>query len=305
MWLFVKILAAVAFYGTAIEPRFVARHDEPASIPQLPAAWEGKQIAVFADIQIGMWWANRDAVRRLVDQVVEISPAAVLIAGDFVYDADDSVDSQMMEVLSILQPLLDHKLPLYAVLGNHDYSLMNEGSQKESRVARHVRIALDSAGVRMMDNKVTLLVLPGADSATSPRLYLVGFGDKWAKNDSVISTLARVPKGAPRLVFMHDPDSYAHIPAGEAPLAVAAHTHGMQLGIPYVSDWLWRHKFSDNGAGVAGWIDDYGQPGNRLYVNRGVGFSIIPARVNAPPELTVFTLLRAPLPLAHGERIPD
>jgi predicted MPP superfamily phosphohydrolase len=120
----------------------------------------------------------------------------------------------------------------------------------------------------------------------------VGIGEKWAKNDSSVKALAKVPVGAPRIVFMHDPDSYADIPAGEAPLAMAAHTHGMQIGIPYVSDWLWRNKFSDRGSGVAGWIDDYGEKGNRLYVNRGVGFSIIPARLNAPPELTVFTLTR-------------
>jgi uncharacterized protein len=294
MWLFVKIIAAVAVYGMAVEPRFVVREDEQAPVPQLPAAWEGKQIAVFADLQVGMWWANLDAARRLVDRVVEINPAAVLIAGDFVYDADDSVDPQMIQVLSIIQPLLDHKIPVYAVLGNHDYSLMNEGSKKESYVARHVRVALDRAGVHMMDNQVALLVLPGADSATSPQLYLVGVGEKWAKADSIVSTLARVPQGAPRIVFMHDPDSFARAPDSEAPFAVAAHTHGMQLGIPYVSDWLWRHKFSDTGAGVAGWIDHYGKPGNRLYVNRGVGFSIVPARVHAPPELTVFTLTRAP-----------
>jgi uncharacterized protein len=75
---------------------------------------------------------------------------------------------------------------------------------------------------------------------------------------------------------------------------VAAHTHGMQLGIPFVSDWLWRHKFSDEGSGVEGWIDNFGEPGNHLYVNRGIGFSIIPARIHAPPELTIFTLSRAP-----------
>jgi predicted MPP superfamily phosphohydrolase len=219
------------------------------------------------------------------------------MAGDFVYEGDNSVDPQMQEVLSIIQPLLDHKLPVYAVLGNHDYSLMNEGSQKESFVAYRVRGILDSAGVHMMDNRVAVLVLPGADSATSPRLYLVGIGERWAKNDSIVSTLAKVPKGAPRVVFMHDPDSFVRAPAGEAPFAVAAHTHGMQVGIPYVSDWLWRHKFSDEGSGVEGWIDHYGKPGNRLYVNRGVGFSIIPARVHAPPELTVFTLTRAPQPV--------
>jgi predicted MPP superfamily phosphohydrolase len=171
---------------------------------------------------------------------------------------------------------------------------MNEGSQKISHVAHRVRVRLDSAGVHMMDNKFAILALPGVASASSAPLYLVGVGEKWAKNDHPNEVLDSLPPEAPRIVFMHDPDSYAQIRAGQAPLAIAAHTHGMQIGIPFVSDWLWRNRFSDNGAGVAGWIDHYGQPGNRLYVNRGIGFSLVPARINAPPELTVFTLSRAP-----------
>ncbi|MGB3760287.1 MAG: hypothetical protein WBA07_28570 [Rivularia sp. (in: cyanobacteria)] len=39
-----------------------------------------------------------------------------------------------------------------------------------------------------------------------------------------------------------------------------------------------------------GWIKDYGKQGNRLYVNRGIGFSDIPIRINCPPEVTLFTL---------------
>jgi predicted MPP superfamily phosphohydrolase len=293
MWLLVKLLAAVTLYSTAIEPRFVDRNDYVGPVPNLPPAWEGKQIALFADLQVGMWWANLNTARKVVNQVVEIRPAAVLIAGDFVYEADSAIDDQMREVVSILQPLLDDRIPVYAVLGNHDYSLMNEGSQKENRIARRVRYVLDSAGVHMMDNRVVALALPDSAKSGGAMLYLVGIGEKWAKNDSSAVAVGKVPAGAARIVFMHDPDSYADIPAGEAPLALAAHTHGMQVGIPWVSDWLWRTRFSDRGAGVAGWIDDYGEKGNRLYVNRGVGFSIVPARLHAPPELTVFTLTRA------------
>ena len=296
MWTLVKILAAVAVYGTVIEPRFVLTEREPASIPSLPASWEGKEVAVFADIQIGMWWANRDAARKVVRKVVELKPAVTLIAGDFVYDAELSVNSQMHEVLDILQPILDAKLPTYAVLGNHDYDLMNEHSEKDNHVARRVRFALDSAGIRMLDNKAIALYPAGADSTSANALWLVGVGEKWAHNDHPDSALARVPAGAPRLVFMHDPDSFAHIAADAAPVAVAAHTHGMQLGIPFVSDWMWRTYFSDEGSGVAGWIDGFGKPGNHLYINRGIGFSVLPMRVGAPPELTVFTLSRAPQP---------
>jgi uncharacterized protein len=160
-------------------------------------------------------------------------------------------------------------------------------------VAYRVRHALDSAGVHMMDNRSDTLSLPAADSAGRSTFYVVGIGEKWGHNDDIAAAFAAVPDSAPRIVLMHDPDSFAHIPAGMAPIAVAAHTHGLQIGIPFVSDWLWRHEFSDNGSGVAGWIDHYGEPGNHVYVNRGVGFSIIPARIHAAHELTVFTLMRA------------
>jgi predicted MPP superfamily phosphohydrolase len=296
MWLFVKVLAAVVVYGVAIEPRFVNRDNQLAPIPNLPAEWEGKQVAVFADLQVGMWWANKDAARRVVRQVVRIHPALVLIAGDFVYKAKHNVDAQMVEVVKILQPIIDAHIPMYAVLGNHDYELMNENSRPDSSniIAHRVSVALDSAGIRMMDNRSFAMPPSATDSADSARLYIVGVGEKWARSDHPDWALSKVPAGAPRIVFMHDPDSFAHIPAGEAPIAVAAHTHAMQIDIPFLSDFYWHHFETDEGAtGVQGWLKHYGEPGNKLYVNRGIGFSALPIRVHAMPELTVFTLTRA------------
>jgi len=87
-WTILKVLVGLTVYGTAVEPRFVARNDERAVIPNLPPSWEGKQVAVFADMQVGMWWANTDAIRRAVRQVQTIRPAFVLLAGDFVYKAN-------------------------------------------------------------------------------------------------------------------------------------------------------------------------------------------------------------------------
>ena len=43
-----------------------------------------------------------------------------------------------------------------------------------------------------------------------------------------------------------------------------------------------------------GWaLDTLGAANNRLYVNRGVGFSTFPVRINCRPELTTITLRRA------------
>ncbi|MFZ0134425.1 MAG: hypothetical protein WAK95_17945 [Desulfobacterales bacterium] len=39
---------------------------------------------------------------------------------------------------------------------------------------------------------------------------------------------------------------------------------------------------------AGGWISGYGEPGNHLYVNRGIGS--VPIRINCRPELTWITL---------------
>src|SRR2546430_10363559 len=49
-------------------------------------------------------------------------------------------------------------------------SLMNENGKKESHVAYHVRMALDSAGIRMMDNKSLALLPSAAEDRKSTRL---------------------------------------------------------------------------------------------------------------------------------------
>jgi predicted MPP superfamily phosphohydrolase len=106
--------------------------------------------------------------------------------------------------------------------------------------------------------------------------------------------LEGVPDGAARVVFMHNPDTFAEIPAGAAPLGVAAHTHGGQIRVPSMPEWSWMALLQNERVHADGWIDGYGAPGNRLYVNRGIGFSTIPMRIFCPPEVTFFTLRRAP-----------
>src|SRR5206468_3930662 len=105
-------------------------------------------------LQIGMFMANTDAARKIVRRTIEQNPAFVLIVGDFVYGYSTDtavVRGRLRKVISILQPLLDDSIPVYAVLGNHDYLLMNEHSNEEDFVAHEVRVALSAAGVHMVD----------------------------------------------------------------------------------------------------------------------------------------------------------
>ena len=102
-----------------------------------------------------------------------------------------------------------------------------------------------------------------------------------------------IPAAAPRMVMMHNPETFAKLPANTAPVAVAGHTHGGQFRIPFAPDWSYKSLTAKDRAKVDGWIDDFGAHGNHLYVNRGIGFSTLPLRINTPPEITVFTLTEA------------
>jgi predicted MPP superfamily phosphohydrolase len=65
-------------------------------------------------------------------------------------------------------------------------------------------------------------------------------------------------------------------------LVLSGHTHGGQVG-------LMGLRFTPRGSGpyVEGW---YRQGGIPLYVSRGVGTSVVPLRIGAPPEVAVFDL---------------
>ncbi|MGE3539658.1 MAG: metallophosphoesterase [Candidatus Tectimicrobiota bacterium] len=302
-------------WGMGIEPRFIDEVEAVAYIPGLPAAWEGQRVALIADLQVGMWLGNTDTVRRIVRRLVARPPALVLIAGDFIYhpigeqtteeareevEPDDYAEALALirRAVGLVQPLPDAGMPTYAVFGNHDYGIGWPGEVRQTWVARALEHALTAARVHVLDNTAVPLRppeppdRPSASGSQGLPLYLVGIGSHLARHDKPLRALAQVPAEAPRLVVMHHPESFAVFPAGTAPLALAAHTHGGQVRLPWTPEWSWMTYMKGEKVHADGWIHGYGQPGNHLYVNRGIGFSRLPIRINCSPEVTFFTLRR-------------
>lgn len=286
----VGIVVALIIYGVAIEPRFhldVERH--AASLPDLPTGWEGRIIAAIGDFQTGMWWDNPGMVRRAVARAIEERPAAVLLLGDFVYRVGSSSAAEVETVRDALRPLAASGIPTFAVLGNHDWGMEKQDAQPDRGAGEAVKMMLDSLGIRILHNDAA--PVPSPDGAAP--LWIVGIGSHYLGEDHVDEALGAVPQDAPRIVFMHHPDSFERIPAGAAPVAVAGHTHGGQVSLPFTPHWSWMNLMRNDEVRVDGWIErDYGAPGNRLYVNRGIGMSVVPLRLGAAPELTLFSLTR-------------
>jgi uncharacterized protein len=279
------LISAILIYGL-IEPYIIDTEVEIAPIPGLPAAWEGQQIAAIADWQVGMWLGNTPTIRRTVAQLVEKRPAAVLIAGDFIYNAGDDPSQEINTAIELVRPLPAAGIPTFAVLGNHDYGMKKKNGNPDVAQAAKLTDSLEAVGVQVLENEAVALT-----NGQTP-LYLVGIGSHWANNDKPAVALTQVPDRAPRFVMMHHPESFKAFPANTAPVAVAGHTHGGQIRLPFTPEWSWLTFVREDEVHVDGWIDGYGSSGNRLYVNRGIGFSIVPIRINCPPEVTLFTLRR-------------
>lgn len=299
------LLTSLLLWGMFGAPYRIDYHEEQAEIPNLPSVWQNQQIALIADFQVGMWLSNKNTVKDIAERLSEQKPSAVLIAGDFIYhpigdetreeiredfeqEENEEVFSELRNALSLLSPLTDSNIPIYAVLGNHDYAMEEPDDTKLAWLAQQVHAILEDVGITVLVNESVALESP--KNQESAPLYLVGIGSHYADNDDPQRALAQLPDDAARIVLMHNPDSFTSFPAGTAPLALAGHTHGGQIRLPWTSDWSWMAMLTEDQVHADGWIKGYGNPHNRLYVNRGIGFSMIPVRLNAAPEVTLFTL---------------
>ena len=283
MWIAIGVavvLVLLVVYGTAIEPR--VRLDEPhheVAIPGLGQDLEGTTIAVFSDLQVGMWWANHGMVTQIAERVVELEPDAVLIAGDFVYGHSPDAAVQVDTAMDLLAPLFAHDLPVFAVLGNHDYA---------ADAVEPLTEALEENGVEVLHNRAARLGLTGSEDSD---LHVVGIGAHRPQESRPEEAFAQLPAGAPRVVMMHNPATYPEIDEGRAPLAVAGHTHCGQIALPGTPAWSYLQLRAEERIVVDGFAPaGYGAEGNRLFVTCGVGFSLMPMRISAPPQLAVFEL---------------
>lgn len=270
------VLVVLLLYGSLIEPRLLLDERRyQASIPGLSEQRAGVEVAMFSDLQTGMWWANTGMVERVVDRVVDADPDVVMLGGDFLYGRSPDPPQQVRTVIDLLRPLLDSGIPTYAVLGNHDYAAGG---------AREMEAALEAEDVPVLTNEAERV--PGDGD-----LWVVGLGPERMDLVDVDEALREVPDDAPRVVLMHNPTSFPRMPAGSAPLALAGHTHCGQIVLPEQPHWSYLQLTREEALVADGFAyDGYGAPGNDLFVTCGIGFSLLPLRVNAQPQVVFFEL---------------
>ena len=275
-------LILFAFVWGSIEPYTIGVNQYEVAIPNLPEHKKGDKFAVIGDFQVGFWLDNIHTIQRVIDLIVDSDPKFVLILGDFIYKGGEVADDRIALAASLLVPISQVDIPIYAVLGNHDYSVISyTAAEIDYQRAAQLTQALEKVGV---------IVLVNDNVEIWENIYIVGIGSYLAQNSKIEGSFDGLPESAARIVMMHNPATFEEIPANQAPLAFAGHTHGGQVSLPFTPNWSLITCFTEEDTHFDGWIENYGQEGNQLYVNRGIGMSLVPFRISAQPELTIITL---------------
>ena len=213
-------------------------------------------------------------LERLVSQVNNIEGDMVCVTGDIFHSSSSPAEL----VPGILQRLRTRKLGNYAVLGNHDYYAGEFRSVKNIERS-NLRLLRDEWITFEHGNSV--VHMGGLDD---PRVNWM-WGEKVPNFPKF---MARAPKGnGLRIALSHRPSVLPLAARSGIDLVLSGHTHGGQIVIPRLGQ--------KRGASIAGLVSPYTLGWYRvgqcsMYLNRGVGMTFLPWRINCPPEIAVIRI---------------
>ncbi len=270
-----------AVYGFAAERlRFTLERVE-VPLPNLPAALDDLRIVQISDIHMSPYM-TRAQLRRAVDMANELGAELAVVTGDFITSMHDPLEDCVEEVARLRAPL-----GVWGCLGNHE--IYAECEDKATQL-------LGKAGVRILRRKNAEIVWRGQ------ALNLIGvdyqrtrgFDGRRLPMLRYVEPLVR--RDMPNILLSHNPNAFDRAAELGIEFTLAGHTHGGQISVEILESQLNPARFmTDYVAGM------YQRPlagserpaSSFLYVNRGLGTVGAPVRVNAPPEITLFTLRRA------------
>jgi predicted MPP superfamily phosphohydrolase len=211
-----------------------------------------------------------------------LEPDLICFTGDMVHNFSEELDP-FVDILKQLEAPLGK----YAVLGNHDYgAYFNwESTEEEAANLERVKSQIRASGFDLLLNENRTLSLNGSS------LSLIGV-ENWGKPPfpqlgDLEHALEGVNPDHVKILLSHDP-SHWDLQVREKEdiaLTLSGHTHGMQFGIE-----IGNFRWSPSKWTYKQWAGLYGENGQQLYVNRGLGYTGFPGRVGIRPEITLLTL---------------
>lgn len=294
--LLLGLLGLVAVYSAVVEPcRLRVAEEEVGPRPGQPLAHPVRAL-LLTDWHLGRFSLPnllRAKLQRLLRRHRTRPFDLLLLGGDFL-----DIDPDCMRRLPpLLEMLRQFDIPVYAVLGNHDYtSFGGDPAPLVACLAAHGITLLRNASAAVTVGEQRLCIIGLDDLQESATYYKPGTyqtPDEYRLAAQQLDWYAQfdgLEPETPRILLAHNPDA-AYLP-GRPPLAVlAGHTHGGQV---MLLDWVSRalhtrlHPHLPPGSAVT-WAGRRTVQGRTLIVSRGMEGSALPLRLLRPPEAVAVT----------------
>lgn len=207
-------------------------------------------------------------LRQLTKQLNKLQPDLILITGDAIDKANNT------SVLNDFLKLIDKDIQKVAILGNWEYW----GAVNLKKLDR----------IYANNNCDLLINQTKQYSFRNKSISITGVDDFLGGNANYTKAIKKYVKSDHHIVLNHCPQYRDHISEEmnknvPVDFILSGHTHGGQINIfGYV-------PFLPKGSGgyVKGWYDDH-HP--KLYVSKGIGTSVFPARFGARAEIAIFNM---------------
>jgi predicted MPP superfamily phosphohydrolase len=250
-------------------PRALARDPEITKtdiwLNRLSAAHDGLRIVQLTDIHHSLF-TPLEYVQRAVRITNHLRPDVVALTGDYV-----TLSPAYIWPAAQALGKLRARLGVFAVLGNHDFKVD----------ADEVTRALRAHRIRVLRNAHHAL------SARGETLWVLGVDDLWSGEDDLPAALRSVPARDPKILLCHNPMGIHRAAAYGIDFVISGHTHGGQVRLPVVGSVRGNSKLGER------FIDGWNRlNGTQIYISRGIGRSVVPLRLNCPPEIACLRLRR-------------
>ncbi len=255
----------VSGWAIWVERKLVQIRRLDVHIANLPPELEGYTIAQLSDIHVGSFDPKERALEWAA-MTNALAPDLAVVTGDlvtsgngFYRDAADAIAA------------LRAKDGVFVITGNHD---LHDDDELVRLINERGPLVLTNDS-RIIRRGTAELVIAGMDA------WHAGPAD-------VKRVLSDRPPGAPTVLLCHYPTAFeASVEAG-VDLLLTGHTHGGQLGVPFLSEQLNFARLTNQRSRGPVYSGK-----TLMYVNAGLGTTGPPMRLAVPPEIALFTLRRA------------
>jgi len=260
---------AVMGYGSLIQRTDFRVRELDVLLPGLPRDLDGLRLLQLSDIHLSPFLSEAEFA-RVIDAANELRPDLVVVTGDLISSRSDPLDACIRQLAR-----LKAEAGIFGCMGNHERYADAEEYTAEAALRVGIRF-LRSQSQQLRFGNATL------------NLVGVDYQALAAKKNYIRHAERLIVPGACNVLLSHNPDVFPVAAQQGYNLLLAGHTHGGQVTIEILDQSINPARFFTpyvyglyrTGAAAA-------------YVTRGIGTIAIPARIGAPPEISVLRLRKA------------